>query len=95
MTITRAHFTLVERASITSGRLDIVLRLPDGEITIDGIVVDIIAAARNDERALTYPAAIRAILDDAIIAAATSRLVPEIRLLTRRRVIPLEHDFVV
>jgi hypothetical protein len=93
MRIVGATFTLVERRHETLGGLDVIVRLPGGEVRVTGIVVDLIAAARNDERAFAYPAGVGATLDADTIAAITTALVPHVRLLTRRRVIPLEHVF--
>ncbi|HEX3866797.1 MAG TPA: hypothetical protein VHV78_08600 [Gemmatimonadaceae bacterium] len=74
--MTGARFELIESAGQTSGQLDV--RFRDGT-SVDGIAVDILAAARNDERALTYP--------DAELRAF---LLPYVRLLVHRRVVPLE-----
>jgi hypothetical protein len=93
MTIVGATVTLVERDGVTGGRLDVLLRVHDRDVAVDGIAIDNNAAARNDQSAITFPAAIREALGDDIVAAIAEHLVPEIRLLTRRRVIPLGHVF--
>lgn len=81
------RFELIERDGQTIGSLEVLLQ--NGS-SLQGILVDIVAAARNDERALTYPESVRDVLGEDAAAALTTFLLPHIRLLTHRRVVPLE-----
>jgi hypothetical protein len=84
------RFECVERGGLTLGWIDLILRTPARHTVVCGIFVDLLAAARNDASALTYPAAARALFDAETAAAMSAFLVPQIRLLTRRRTVPLE-----
>jgi hypothetical protein len=84
------RFECVERGGLALGWVDLVLQSPARHTVVCGIFVDLLAAARNDAGALTYPSAARALFDDETAAAMSAFLVPQIRLLTRRRTVPLE-----
>lgn len=85
-----ARFECVERAGTAFGLLDLVLQSPALQTVVCGLHVDLLATARNDEGAISYPRAARTLFDDESAAVMTAFLVPQLRLLMRRRVVPLE-----
>jgi hypothetical protein len=85
-----ARFECVERSGAAFGLLDLVLQSATSHTVVCGVHVDLLAAARNDDGAISYPRAARTLFDDERAAAMTAFLVPQMRLLMRRRAVPLE-----
>jgi hypothetical protein len=85
-----ARFECVERGGAAFGMLDLVLQSSALHTVICGLQIDLLAAARNDEGAISYPRAARALVDDESAAVIAAFLVPQLRLLMRRREVPLE-----
>jgi hypothetical protein len=85
-----ARFECVERAGAAFGMLDLVWQSSALHTVVCGLQIDLLAAARNDEGAIGYPRAARALFDDDGAARMTAFLVPQLRLLMRRRQVPLE-----
>ena len=73
------RFKLVEEDGIAAGSVD--LEREDGA-GVSGIRVDLVMLARNDPAALRYPAG-------AGDSGLTAVLLPQLRMLTRGRIVPL------
>lgn len=93
MTVAEARFTLVDQGEVAAGRLELVLNASGRMVVANGIFVDLLALARNDFGALTYPPAVVALFDDERMATLTDFLLPHLRLLVRGRVVPLDYVF--
>ena len=87
------RFELVAREDAATGWLDIVFGNERIRTVLAGVYVDAIAAAGNDDGALIFPRAARALVDDAAAAGLAAFLVPQIRSLTRAWATPFEHIF--
>jgi hypothetical protein len=85
-----ARFEPVQHDGATWGWLDVTFALDDATQVLCGILVDLVALARNDPSALVFPSSAASALDAERAWGLTAFLLPHLRLLTRARAVPIE-----
>ena len=85
-----ARFETIQHASRTWGWLDLTFERDGAAMPVCGVLVDVLALARNDASALIFPRAAAAAIDLRRADELTEFLVPHLGMLTRARALPLE-----
>jgi hypothetical protein len=85
-----ARFESIRRSSKMWGWLDLTFARDDATTLVSGILVDVIAASRNDPSALIFPRGAAAAIAVEREWELTSFLLPQLRMLTRARAVPSE-----